>query len=130
MLQMSSQKASPNAAHLKPSADQTDEPDTFMLFRTKSSSVDIELNLPQIVIPLNSQSDSAIVIDLGHLEATNTLSKVVGIVNKIGQPALIDTLHINWTAINISRYVINQLEVNSVVTSRSSHPSVVHDTCR
>lgn len=81
----------------------TGQRDIFMLFQTKSSAIDIEMNMPTLLIPQNSKSSAAFVIDLGLLEANNKLSTVVGVENKIGQSALLDTLTIQWSRISLSR---------------------------
>jgi hypothetical protein len=78
----------------------TDQTDMVLLLCTKSSAINIDLNLPVVVVPLNSHSNSVIVVDFGILQASSSMSiKVDGVINRTP----IDTLSIKWSMITVVR---------------------------
>jgi len=67
-------------------------------------SVDIKMKAPIIIVPQNSHSTNAIVIDLGKLEIKNVF-KVGGKSDSQGLPAMLDQMSIELTLLRVYRLV-------------------------
>ena len=66
-------------------------------------SLNIRMKAPIIIVPQNSHSTNAIVIDLGKLELKNSF-KVGGKKDDKGLPAVLDQMDIELTLLRIYRY--------------------------
>jgi len=75
-------------------------------------SLDIKLNAPVIIVPQNSMSGNAIVLDLGKLNVSNSF-QVVGKKDSKGLPAVLDNMVIELTLLKIFRAHIMETTVKA-----------------
>jgi len=75
-----------------------------MSSRASRVSLSVELNAPVIIIPQNSQSSNAVVVNLGQLTVCNAL-KVAGAGTKSadGLPPLLDLMSVELDKLMLSR---------------------------
>lgn len=69
--------------------------------------MNIKLKAPVIIIPTNSTSYDAIMIDLGNIELTNNFLKL-DIENIYGKVAVVDDLNLELLNMKISRVLLNK----------------------
>ena len=66
--------------------------------------MDVSIQAPLVIIPVNSQSDRALVANLGNLEVHNNFKIVQG---GVGQDiAVLDNMAVSFTSLQLSVYVI------------------------
>jgi vacuolar protein sorting-associated protein 13A/C len=69
-------------------------------------ALDVNMKAPVVVVPESSRSSNVIILDLGRLAVTNKFSRTAdGAKNSGGQPAVLDTMTVDLTQLNISRYL-------------------------
>lgn len=66
-------------------------------------SLDIKLQAPVIIVPQNSRSANAVVIDLGKLRVTNSF-QMLNRKDRSGLPAVLDCMVVDLTLMKIYRY--------------------------
>lgn len=66
-------------------------------------SLDIKLKAPVIIVPQNSRSANAVVIDLGKLRVTNSF-QMLSRKNGSGLPAVLECMVVDLTLMKIYRY--------------------------
>jgi len=72
--------------------------------RSSRLSLNIKLKAPVVIIPQNTRSENAIVIDLGQLNVTNSF-KITGVGQKShdGLPPLLDLMVVELSRLKVSR---------------------------
>jgi len=65
-------------------------------------SLDIKMKAPIVVIPKNSKSNDALVVDLGRLSVSNSF-QVLGKRDSKGLPAILDGMVVELTLLRIFR---------------------------
>lgn len=70
--------------------------------------MNICLKAPIIVVPVDSKSFDAILLDLGTINLSNTFLTLIDITNAEGHPAVVDNLKVALTDLKISRVLLNQ----------------------
>jgi len=72
--------------------------------RAPRISLQVELNAPVIIIPQNSQSSNAVVVDLGQLNVSNALQLTgTGHKSADGLPPLLDLMKVELDKLMLSR---------------------------
>lgn len=66
-------------------------------------SLDIKLKAPVIIVPQNSRSANAVVIDLGKLRVTNSF-QILNRKDGSGLPAVLDCMVVDLTLMKVYRY--------------------------
>lgn len=69
-------------------------------------SLNVDLNAPDIIVPVDSSSYHVLAIDLGHLSITNSFI-VLEEKNKSGHPAVVDEMRLKLTNMTIHRAQYN-----------------------
>ena len=75
-------------------------------------SLDIKMKAPIVVIPKNSKSNDALVVDLGKLNVSNTF-QVLGKKDGQGLPAILDCMVVELTSLRIFRALVMETEVRA-----------------
>jgi len=78
-----------------------------MSTRASRVSLRVELNAPVIIVPQNSQSSNAVVVDLGQLTVSNGL-QLTGAGQKSGDglPPVLDLMSVELDKLTLSRYFL------------------------
>jgi len=75
-----------------------------ILSRASRVSLQVELNAPVIIIPQNSHSSNAVVVDLGQLNVSNGLQLTgAGQKSVDGLPPLLDLMKVELDKLTLSR---------------------------
>jgi len=72
-------------------------------------SLRVELKAPVVIIPQNSQSCNAVVMDLGHLTVSNALQLITsagGQESSDGFPPVLDLMNVELDKLMLSRYLL------------------------
>ena len=74
--------------------------------RSTRLSLNIKLKAPVVIVPQNTRSENAIVLDLGQLNVINSF-KITGAGQKShdGLPPLLDLMNIELSRMKVSRFV-------------------------
>jgi len=73
--------------------------------RASRLSLDVKLKAPVIIIPQNSQSSNAVVVDLGQLNVSNALELTGGEKKSAdGLPPVLDLMKVELQKLMLSRY--------------------------
>lgn len=69
--------------------------------------MNIKLKAPVIIVPTNSQSYDAVMLDLGNIVLSNRFLNL-DVHNEAGQPAVIDDLKLNLMDLKLSRIMLDE----------------------